>query len=53
MGRLGMGEVLLILLVVVLLFGAAKLPQLGRAVGDAVREFKRSVHDETGTDKRG
>ncbi len=41
--NIGVTEILLIGLVVVLLFGATKLPQLGRAVGDSIREFKKSV----------
>lgn len=41
--NLGITEILIILLVVVLIFGASKLPQLGRAVGDSIREFKKSV----------
>jgi len=46
MGRLGMTEILLILLVVVLIFGAAKLPQLARGVGDSVKEFKKAIKDD-------
>jgi sec-independent protein translocase protein TatA len=45
-GRLGMTEILLIVLAVILIFGAAKLPQLGRSIGDGIREFKKSVKDE-------
>jgi len=41
--NLGLPEILIILLVVVLIFGANKLPQLGRAVGDSIKEFKKSV----------
>lgn len=46
MGRLGFWEILLILLGIVLIFGAAKLPQLGKAVGESIREFKKSVKDD-------
>lgn len=52
MGRLGLTEILLIVLVIVLIFGAAKLPQLARAMGDSIREFKKSVKDEE-KEKRG
>ena len=38
---LGFGEIGLILLILVLLFGAKKLPQLGKGMGEAVREFKK------------
>jgi sec-independent protein translocase protein TatA len=37
---LGMWELLIILAIVVLLFGASKLPQLGKALGETVRNFK-------------
>lgn len=36
-------EILLIVLFIVLIFGARKLPQLGRGMGQSVREFKRGV----------
>lgn len=52
-GRLGWMEVALIILVVVLIFGAGKLPQLGRAVGDSIREFKKSVKDDQQEEKKG
>ncbi|MFP4472991.1 MAG: twin-arginine translocase TatA/TatE family subunit [Candidatus Omnitrophota bacterium] len=40
---LGMPEILLILLIALLLFGAEKLPGIGRALGKAVREFKSGM----------
>ena len=45
MGRIGMPELILILVVFVLLFGAQKLPEMGAALGKAIREFKKSLHD--------
>ena len=45
MGRIGMPELILILVVFVMLFGAQKLPELGAAVGKAIREFKKSIKD--------
>lgn len=45
--RLGMGEVLIILVVVLLVFGPNKLPQLGDSLGKGIRSFKKAVeHDE-------
>ncbi len=38
-------ELLLILAVVVLLFGANKLPQLGQGLGDSIRSFKKALRD--------
>jgi sec-independent protein translocase protein TatA len=44
-GGLGMWEILLILLVLLLVFGAKRLPELGGSLGKGIREFKRSVKD--------
>lgn len=41
--RLGMGEILLILAVVLLIFGPTKLPQLGEALGKGIRSFRRAT----------
>jgi sec-independent protein translocase protein TatA len=45
---MGFGELLLVLIIVVVVFGASKLPQLGDGLGKAIKNFKRSVnsHDE-------
>lgn len=39
----GMGELLIILVIVLILFGAGKLPQVGKSLGSAISEFKASV----------
>ena len=39
------GELILLLLVFVLLFGAQKLPEVGAALGKAIREFKKNLND--------
>jgi sec-independent protein translocase protein TatA len=44
-GGLGMWEILLIMLVLLLVFGAKRLPELGSSLGKGIREFKRSVKD--------
>jgi TatA/E family protein of Tat protein translocase len=41
MGRIGIWEILLVLLIVLLTFGAKRLPEIGRALGRAIREFKK------------
>ncbi|MEO0137787.1 MAG: twin-arginine translocase TatA/TatE family subunit [candidate division WOR-3 bacterium] len=43
--NLGWQEILLILLIVLLLFGARKIPELARSLGRGVREFKRGLHE--------
>lgn len=45
MPNLGVTELLVILLILVLLFGAAKLPQIGRGLGEGIRNFRRGVKD--------
>ena len=40
---IGMGELVLILVIVTVVFGATKLPQLGDGLGRAIKNFKRSV----------
>ena len=45
MGNLGFTEIMLILLVVLLLFGAKRLPEVGSSIGKGIREFKRSLSD--------
>ena len=42
----GPTEALILLIIVLLLFGAAKLPKLARSMGEAQREFKKGLHDE-------
>jgi sec-independent protein translocase protein TatA len=43
--NLGFTEIMLILLVVLLLFGAKRLPEVGASFGKGIREFKRSLTD--------
>jgi sec-independent protein translocase protein TatA len=40
---LGMPELIIILLIALVVFGAAKLPQIGSSLGGAIREFKKSI----------
>lgn len=44
-GSLGFTELILILVIVLIIFGAGKLPQLGEGVGKAIKGFKKSVHE--------
>ena len=45
LGSLGMGEMVVIFLVVLLLFGAKRIPEIGSSLGKGIREFKSSVKD--------
>lgn len=44
-GNLGFMEILLILVVVLLLFGARRLPEIGASFGKSIREFKKGISD--------
>jgi sec-independent protein translocase protein TatA len=53
--NLGVWELLIIMLVVLLIFGAKRLPEIGQSMGKGIREFKKSIKDvrqdlEEGTD---
>ena len=45
LGGFGMGEMIFIFLIVLLLFGAKRLPEIGSSLGKGIREFKSSVKD--------
>jgi len=57
MGNLGATEIILIVLVILLFFGARKLPELAQGLGKGIREFRkatREIQDDIETDtKRG
>ena len=44
-GSMGITELVLILFIVLIIFGAGKLPQLGEGLGKAIKGFKKSVHE--------
>lgn len=44
-GNLGAGEIILIVLVILLLFGAKKIPELAQGLGKGMKEFKKSLKD--------
>ena len=45
MPSIGVPGLIIILVIALILFGPAKLPQLGKAVGETLREFKSSTRD--------
>lgn len=48
-GNLGFGEILAILIVVLLLFGAKRIPEIAGSFGKGIREFKKSLNDVQNT----
>jgi sec-independent protein translocase protein TatA len=51
LGSLGPTELLLILLIVIIIFGARKLPDLGKSLGDGIKNFKKSMNTKDEGDK--
>lgn len=49
--RIGPGEIIVIVAVVILLFGATKLPQLARSLGASAREFRKGVEEGVESDE--
>ena len=45
LGNLGFSEIMLILVVCLLVFGAKRLPEIGSSIGKGIREFKKSISD--------
>lgn len=42
---LGMQELVIILIIVIVLFGATRLPQIGKGIGEAIRNFKKATNE--------
>ena len=48
---LGFGELIVILLIVIVVFGASRLPGLATGIGKSIKNFKEATHDDTTKDK--
>ena len=46
MGRIGIPELLIILTIILVLFGATRLPEIGRGIGKGIRNFKDATKDD-------
>jgi sec-independent protein translocase protein TatA len=51
LGRVGLPELIIILMIVILIFGANRLPELGKSIGKGIRNFKDATKDNE-NDKR-
>jgi len=51
MGPIGIWELLIILFIIVLLFGASRLPQIGGGIGKGIRNFKDAMRDAGDKDR--
>ncbi len=47
MGRIGGGELLLIALIAVLVFGASRIADIGRGLGEGIKNFKKGLKEES------
>jgi sec-independent protein translocase protein TatA len=45
LGRIGLPELLIILFIIILIFGANRLPEIGRGIGKGIRNFKESTRE--------
>jgi len=52
MGRIGLPELLVILAIVIVIFGANRLPGLGKGIGSAIRNFKEGMKEDSADHKR-
>ncbi len=54
MGSLGLPELIIILIIVVVIFGASRLPQLGKGLGEGIRNLKKGLReDDASSDESG
>jgi sec-independent protein translocase protein TatA len=51
MGRVGLPELLVILAIVIVIFGANRLPGLGKGIGSAIRNFKEGMKEDSADHK--
>ena len=52
LGRIGIPELLIILLIILVLFGASRLPEIGRGIGKGIRNFKDATKNDDDKDKK-
>ena len=50
--NLGIPELLIILAIIILIFGASRLPEIGRGIGKGIRNFKDATKDGTSTTEK-
>jgi sec-independent protein translocase protein TatA len=48
-GNLGFGELMMIMVIVLVLFGAKRIPEISASFGKGIREFKRNINDVEGS----
>lgn len=53
MGSLGMPELFVVFLIVIVLFGASRLPQIGKGLGEGIKNFKKGLKGDDVPDQIG
>jgi sec-independent protein translocase protein TatA len=48
MGRIGLPELILIAVILLLLFGAKRLPSIAKSLGESIKEFKKGIFEKNG-----
>jgi len=51
LGQIGMPQIILIVVIVLILFGGKKIPELMGGLGKGIKEFKKATQEETETEK--
>lgn len=51
MPSLGVSELVIIFLIIIVLFGASRLPQIGRGMGEGIRNFKKGLKSDEGPER--
>ncbi len=46
MGRIGAGEIIVLALIALVLFGASRIADIGKGLGEGIRNFKKAIKDE-------
>ena len=53
MGKIGLPELLVVLVIVLLLFGAGKIPEIAKSLGEGIKEFKKAMSGKEEENKEG
>lgn len=51
MGRIGLPEIIVVALIIIILFGAKKIPEIGAALGKAIKEFRKAGKESEDDDE--